>query len=163
MSTTKPRSALTRAEINRQIARKPRISKQLRRAIEAMVWEGLPRDDAAERAGMRPHSLYKALRKTHVKSLYAQEHATFRDGEALRAFNRQVNLAEDSPSHDVRERANRWIAGCGGLAPVQKVAVQAHHTHAFAGIGFAEPVTIDAEAEHVADAELVGEGEGEGG
>lgn len=135
-------SALRRAEINRQIARKPRISKRLRRAIELMVWESLPRDKAAERAGMTDHALYKALRKQHVKSLYKQEHDSFRSGAALRAFNRQVELAEESPSHDVRERANRWIAGCAGLAPVQKVSISARHTHSFEHIDFA-PQPID--------------------
>lgn len=64
------------AKSRRQVIRKPteyRISRKVRTAIEAMVWGGLKRHEAAERAGMKDNSLYVALRKPDVKALYLAE------------------------------------------------------------------------------------------
>jgi hypothetical protein len=47
---------------------KPRLpSPKMREAIDAMVWEGCRRDEAAKRVGVLPKSLYFALTKPHVK------------------------------------------------------------------------------------------------
>lgn len=144
-----------RAVANRKNARKPRISRRLRRAIELMVFEGLSRPLAAERAGMTDSGLYQALRRSHVRSLLAQHFNDLKDGETVRAYFRQVELGEAANSEDVRERANRFVAGIGGLAPVSKVHVRGEHHHRFEGIGFAPRPAIDGQAEDVQDAEPV--------
>jgi hypothetical protein len=51
-----------RAETNRKNARMPRIRPQLKAAIEAMVFEGLTRREAAAAVGMTDHGLREALR-----------------------------------------------------------------------------------------------------
>lgn len=103
---------------------------------------------------MNDRSLCLALKRPHVLSLMRQEHDAMRTGGAIRAYSRQEKLAEEANSEDVQERANRWIAGCDGLAPVSKVAVQAQVTHSFDGIGFAprhEPKTVDVTPDVVSD------------
>lgn len=45
-----------------------RVTGKLRAAIEAMVWEGSCRPDAAKAAGLKDHSLREALRKPHVRA-----------------------------------------------------------------------------------------------
>lgn len=121
---------------------KPRISARLRKAIEIMTLEGQPRYVAAQRAGMSDSAVYQALRRPHVRSLMRQMLDDMRENEAVRAYFRQVNLAETASSEDVRQKTNAWIAGCAGLAPVQKVQGTHHVTHAFEGIGFADAVDV---------------------
>ena len=140
----------------KQVNPKGRISAKCRRAIELMIWEGSPRSKAAKDAGMSDRALHDALKRPHVLSLLRQEHDTLRSGGAIRAYSRQERLAEQAGSEDVQERANRWIAGCDGLAPVTKVAIQAQVSHSFDGIGFAPriiDVTPEAPPHVVSDAE----------
>jgi len=49
------------------------VTGKVRAAIEAMIWQGLPRDQAAQVAGISEHGLYKALRKAPVKAWYLAE------------------------------------------------------------------------------------------
>ena len=131
-----------RTIMNCENAREPRISAKVRVAINAIVWDAADRTEAAKAAGLKPDSLYRAMRLPHVLSALNQEFENRRTSEPFRAYARQVKLAETSGSDDVRERANRWIAGVSGLAPVAKVAIQAQVSHTFDGIGFA-PRTVD--------------------
>ncbi len=116
-----------------------------------MIWKGLPRSKAAAEAGITDRALHDALKRPHVLSLLRQEHDALRSGGAIRAYSRQERLGETADSEDVQERANRWIAGCDGLAPVAKVAIQAQVSHTFDGIGFA-PRTVDGTLDVVVDA-----------
>ncbi len=121
---------------------KPRVSARVLKAIDAIVWNGASRSEAAHTAGLKEDSLYRAMRLPHVLSALRQEFENRRTSEPFRAYARQITLAETSSSDDVKERANRWIAGCDGLAPVTKVAIQAQVSQSFDGIGFA-PRTVD--------------------
>ncbi len=120
---------------NRKNARKPRIRPELSEAIRLMVFGGLSRPEAAATVGMSDHGLYQALRKPHVKRLYAQEHRDLRSGAAILAYSRMVDLMESSRSEHVQLRACQWIAGVGGIAPAKKVAQAS--SHGFDVIGFA--------------------------
>ncbi len=88
ISTDKPPQAPHKPE------RKLRISKPVRVAIEAMVWEGLKRDEAAERAGMKDNSLYVALRRPDVKAFYLQECEVLRVSGRARRIHRLDALSE---------------------------------------------------------------------
>lgn len=146
----------TRREIaNRKNASKPRFPKRLRRAIELMVHEGKSRALAAKEAGMSDSGLRQALRRDHVRNLMAQEFNAIRDAEAFAAFSREIQLGEHAESEHVKHAANVWIAGCSGLAPVQKVVGKHHMTHAFEGIGIAPAGTVDVTPDARQDAETV--------
>ncbi len=120
---------------NRKNARKPRIRPELSEAIRLMVFGGLSRQEAAATVGMSDHGLYQALRKPHVKKLHAQEFKALRDGAAILAYSRMVDLMESSRSEHVQLRACQWIAGVGGIAPANKVARAP--SYGFDIIGFA--------------------------
>ncbi len=135
---------------NRQNAREPRITSKVRKAIHAIVWNGANRTEAARTAGLQEDSLYRAMRRPHVLSALRQEFENRRTAEPFRAYARQVKLGESAASEDVQERANRWIAGVSGLAPVSKVAIRAQVSHSFDGIGFA-PRTVDITPDPEAD------------
>ena len=130
---------------------KVRVTERQRLAIRAIVWEGADMRQAGKTARLAPRSMRHAFNLPHVLEALNQEFAARRTSEPFRAYDRQVKLGEGATSEDVQERANRWIAGCDGLAPVTKVAIQAQVHHSFDGIGFA-PRTVDATPDVVVDA-----------
>jgi hypothetical protein len=73
---------------------KHRISGKARAAIDAMVWQGLPRDKAAVFAGISDHGLYKALRSPPVKAYYLAELEVLRTSERARNYHRLVEIRD---------------------------------------------------------------------
>lgn len=65
-------------------------------AIDAMVWEGLKRSDAAAKAGLKDHALYVALTKPHVKAYYMAQCEVLRtSGRARRIHRLEAMLEQD--------------------------------------------------------------------
>lgn len=65
-------------------------------AIDAMVWEGLKRSDAAAKAGLKDHALYVALTKPHVKAYYLAQCEVLRtSGRARRIHRLEAMLEQD--------------------------------------------------------------------
>jgi hypothetical protein len=78
-------------------AEKPRaVTGKVKAAIDAMVWEGLPRDKAAAQAGISPHGLYKALRSPHVKAHLNAELEVLRTSGRARRIHRLEAIAEQN-------------------------------------------------------------------
>jgi hypothetical protein len=75
-----------------------KVTGKLRVAIEQMVWHGARRAEAAEKAGMKDHSLRAALRKGHVMAHYHTELGVLRESARARNFHRLDGIAEDSPN-----------------------------------------------------------------
>lgn len=71
-----------------------RVTAKERTAIAAMVWDGLPRRAAAEKAGILEHSLYKALRKPSVKAHYLAELEVLRSSERARNIHRLTEIRD---------------------------------------------------------------------
>jgi hypothetical protein len=61
-----------------------KVTGKLRHAIEAMVWRGARRTEAAELAGLKDHSLRAALKKPHVIGFYRRELEVLRESERAR-------------------------------------------------------------------------------
>lgn len=76
------------------IGPKHRITAKVRTAIDAMVWQGLTRDKAAEAAGLKDHSLYVAFRSPHVKAYYLNELEVLRTSERARNINRLCEIRD---------------------------------------------------------------------
>lgn len=84
-----PISALKQTKIER-------VTGKVRNAIEAMVWQALPRAEAAQAAGLSEHGLYKALRKPPVKAYYLSECEVLRtSGRARRIHRLEAMLEQD--------------------------------------------------------------------
>lgn len=73
-----------------------RVTGKNRAAIDAMVWEGLIRSEAAEKAGLKDHALYVALTKPHVKAYYAQQCEVLRTSGRARRIHRLEAMLEQS-------------------------------------------------------------------
>lgn len=93
------------------IERKERpIGKRVRAAIDAMVWQGLPRREAAEQAGLKEHSLYKALRRSPVLALYRSECQVLRESERARNIHRAREI-RDAADNMPAVHAMKYIDG----------------------------------------------------
>lgn len=73
---------------------KHRISARVRTAIEAMVWQGLTRDEAAQHAGIKDNSLYIAMRKPDVRRFYLSELDVLRTSEKARNHHALVRIRD---------------------------------------------------------------------
>lgn len=103
-----------------------KVTGKLRDAIEAMVWQGLPRDDAARAAGVTPKALYIALTKQHVKAHYLKELEVLRTSERARNIHRLCDIrdaADNMPAVQAIGMLERLSepskagVGAGGQAP----------------------------------------------
>jgi hypothetical protein len=88
-----------------------RITGKVRTAIEAMVWDGLPRAKAAEKAGISEHGLYKALCKPPVKAFYLRELDVLRTSERARSVFRMAELRDQDDNKMVAFNAAKELAG----------------------------------------------------
>jgi hypothetical protein len=91
--------------------RSSQLRGKLKAAIEAMVWDGLPRKDAAAKAGMTEHGLYKALRKPPVKAAYLAELDVLRTSERARSVFRLTELRDQHDNKMVAFNAAKELAG----------------------------------------------------
>ena len=90
--------------------REPAISPKVKQAIDAMIWDGVPRGNAAELVGLKDHSLYKALRLPPVKAYYAQQMQVLRDSERPRNIHRAIQI-RDAADNMPAMHAIKWLEG----------------------------------------------------
>src|ERR1700745_2715961 len=70
-----------------------KMTARVRSAVSLMVRKGLERGDAAKAVGLQPNSLYVAMRKPEVKSLYLSECEAFRLSGKARRLHRLEEIA----------------------------------------------------------------------
>lgn len=88
-----------------------KVTGRLKRALDAIVWQGLDRADAAVQAGMTDHSLRTALSKPHV-TRYLKEQVKVRRSAAW--AKNQIALEEirdQGESHLARVQAVKVMHG----------------------------------------------------
>jgi len=81
------------------------VTGKLRIAIEAMIWEALPRAEAAAKAGLADSSLRFALRKPHVLAHHNAELAALRTSLRARNVHRLDSIADKSGNDMARVQA----------------------------------------------------------
>jgi transposase-like protein len=94
---------ITRDEPHKPAQR--RISAQVRAAIDAMVWQGLNRAQAAQAAGLKDNSLYVAMRKPEVKRYYLDELDVLRTSERARNFHTLCEVRDQTSNQMARVNA----------------------------------------------------------
>lgn len=78
------------------------------------------REEAALRAGVKPHTLYMALRKPHIITLRTSLRHAYIGGEAERSLAVLVELRDHSQSDHVRLEAAKYVAALGGIQPAKQ-------------------------------------------
>lgn len=111
--------ALTQPQPNEATAKPvkdPRISKTLAKAI-AFLEDGTCKTQqaAAERAGMHPVTLSRALRKPEIQALIARKRAQNIQMGALRASHRLVSLIDAESEHVAAKVSERILEQSGDL------------------------------------------------
>lgn len=87
-----------------------KVTGRLRRAVDAMVWEGAKRPQAAETAGLTDHSLRQALRRPHVLAFYHAELKVLRESERARNIHALADV-RDGTNAMARVNAVRALEG----------------------------------------------------
>lgn len=82
-----------------------KISGKNKVAIDAMVWEGLNRKDAAQKAGLKDHALYVALSKPHVKAYYMRQLDVLRTSERARNIHTLTDVRDQKSNQMARVQA----------------------------------------------------------
>jgi hypothetical protein len=77
-------------------SRRNAVTGKLKAALDAMVWEGLKRTEAAQKAGLADSSLRFALRKPHVLAYFRAETAALRENLRARNLHRLDQIADTS-------------------------------------------------------------------
>lgn len=111
-----------------------RISGRVKVAIDAMVYEALPRSKAAKRAGLSEHGLYKALRKPPVLAYMNSQMGMIRTSAASRTIAKAEKLMDEAESEHVQADMTKWLAGLEGIAPTQRIENTHIHRNAQPGL-----------------------------
>lgn len=94
--------------------RKGRVSPALRSAIVLIVTEGLSIVDAAQRVGMKPHSLQVALKKGHVKACRADVKRAWLASQTDKAWKIVGELMDGAASEKVQLEAAKTVLQAAG-------------------------------------------------
>lgn len=119
------------AMVKRGDAKPAKVTKRLRDAIAAMVFEGQTRAEAAETAGITDDGLRKALLKPAVLAHLNEQMEVLRTGARPRALQRIIKLADRAESERVQLDAARYLDGMdrnGNTVGAQQVNVQVNNT-----------------------------------
>lgn len=106
------------------------------RALDDMAYRGVPLPHAADTHGIRRDNLTRSFSSPQVRAVYNQIVKSIREGAAVQAYLRNVELAHTASSENVKLEANKWIAGVDGIAALKRVEGRMHHQHSFAGFEF---------------------------
>jgi hypothetical protein len=93
--TRQATAAATREYVTEHRGNKPiTLTRKNKAAVDAMVWLGMNRADAAKHAGMQDQSLYVALSKPHVRSYYLAQCEVLRTSGRARRIHRLEAMVE---------------------------------------------------------------------
>lgn len=114
--------------------RQERISRSVRVAIDAMVFDGLHRKEAALKAGIADHTLYQALRKPSVLAYLNGQQGVLRTSARARTIAKAEMLMDGAESEHVQTQNLQWLAGLDGLSPIAKSETLNVHKHLTPGL-----------------------------
>jgi hypothetical protein len=107
-----------------------RITRRVRAAVDAMVWQGLKRDEAAQAAGLKDNSLYVAFSRPDVKAYYLSQCEVLRVSGRARRIHRLDEISEQNTNLNAAvaaikaaELVDEDRVGSGASAPFSGVVV----------------------------------------
>jgi hypothetical protein len=90
-----------------------------------MIWEGLSRTEAAEKAGLVPKSLYSAFRKSHVKAYYRTELGALRESARAKNLHALEKIVAESANDMAKVAAIKTMEQLSEEEDRRPVGVQA--------------------------------------
>lgn len=82
-----------------------KVTGKLKVALDAMVWDGKTRDQAAEHARLSIHGLREALKRPHVKQYYSAQIEVLRENERARNIHALVQVRDQTGNQMARVQA----------------------------------------------------------
>src|SRR5439155_12438757 len=82
------------------------VTGRLKVALDSMIWEGKPYEEAAKAVGLAARSMRKALERPHVLAYLASGKKQLRASESARILRRLVSLAHQD------DNKNAAVAAC---------------------------------------------------
>lgn len=149
--------AATPASLPSKPASKPvetlKITRRNKAAIDLMVWEGLKRSEAAQKAGLKDHALYVALTKPHVKAYYLGQLDVLRTSERARNIHALIDVRDQTENKMARVQAVKTLEQ---ISDDQPASGQFRSNPGLVivvngGSVTAQPMTIDASLTQVGD------------
>lgn len=108
----------TRQKIAAQGRSSPgKVTGKLLIALNAMVWQGMSRKDAAAHAALSEHALYTALGKVHVRQWYLHQLEVLRTSERSRNIHTLCEVRDDKSNKMARVQAVRTLEGMSEDGP----------------------------------------------
>jgi hypothetical protein len=99
-----------------------------------MVMEGLPRGEAAKKAGISDHGLYKALRNPPVLAYLRGQQEVLRTSAAAQGIAKAEKLMQSAVSEHVQADMTKFVLALDGIAPVAKAEIEHTHRHLLPGL-----------------------------
>lgn len=93
------------------------VTGRLKRAMDALIWEGLPRAQAAAKGPISEHSLYYALRKPHVRAYYLQQLEVLRLSTRARNIHVLSEIRDSDSNQMARVQAIKALEQMSEAAP----------------------------------------------
>jgi len=118
-----------------------RINARNKTAIDAMVWDGLNRRDAATLAGITDHSLYVALTKPHVRGYYLSQLEVLRTSERARNIHVLAAVRDQETNQMARVAAVKTLEQIEDITTTSQAAQR--HPGVVIMIGGADPAKSD--------------------
>lgn len=112
------------------------LSDHYKAALEDMAFNGTPLHLSAQKHGVRVDNFMRAFSRPHVRKAFNSIVAGIRENAAIGAYLRIQERATSAASEHVRQRADEWIAGVDGLAPLKRVESKHSHSHTFGGFDY---------------------------
>ena len=94
----------------------PKVTGRTGQAIDLMVWQGMPRDEAAKAVGMLPKTLYNAFREARVKAYYRSQLDALATSACARNIHRLETIrdaADNMPAVQAIRMLEELAAGQG--------------------------------------------------
>lgn len=85
-----------------------------------MVFDGLKRAEAAQKAGLTDNALYIAMRKPEVCAFMNSQMGVKRSSAAARTIAKAEILMDDAKSESVQTQNLQWLAAIAGVSPITK-------------------------------------------
>lgn len=146
---TDPKNALEAAKLPEaravkvKGAKRARLSREMKQALELMAYEGIDIKEAAKRVEMNTTAALAAWRRPAVKASYNQLCKEIRDNGAQQAYLRIVHMSQNAKSESVKLDANKFVAGVDGIAPVRRVEARHQVSHSFGNFSYDDIEAVD--------------------
>lgn len=96
-----------------------KLTSRIRKAVQAMIWQGLSMQDAARDAGLHPYTMRLALKKPHVMLYHNEQLQVLRESRRSRNFHRLVEIADadnNMPAVNAIKVLEEMAGGSGSTA-----------------------------------------------